>query len=254
MSAVALADPPPIGHNAPPPDAPDPFAAIKVHVDDLMTEARNWCDGAAIENQDQADAVAKLIEDFRAAQKAADDARKEEARPFDEGKARVQEKYAPLLAETKTQTGAIPRAMAALKASLAPWLRKQEAERQERERAAREEAARKAREAAEAMRAADAANLEAREAAEALVHDAKVAESAVAAVGREKAHARGDGKAIGLRRTCRAVMTDRKAALFHYAATQPEALTAFLQQLADADVRRAIRVIPGFDVVEETTL
>lgn len=239
-----------VGGNNP----PDPFSAIKVHVDDLMTEARNWCDGAAIESQEQADTVARLIEEFRKAAKAADDARKEEARPHDEAKAAIQEKYGELIAETKSKTGAIPRALAALKATLTPWLQKLERERLERERVAREEAERKAREAAEAMRAADASNLEAREAAEAMVQDAKVAESAASAVGREKAHARGEGRAIGLRKTYRAVMRDRKAALLHYAATQPEALTAFLQQLADADVRRAIRAIPGFDVVEEATI
>jgi hypothetical protein len=79
-----------------------------------MVEAKNFCDGAAIENQAQADTVARLIDDFRAAQKAADDARKEEARPFDEGKAAVQEKYAVLIADTKAQKGQIVRA---------PWRR-----------------------------------------------------------------------------------------------------------------------------------
>ncbi|MGA0604920.1 hypothetical protein ACO2Q0_02885 [Phenylobacterium sp. VNQ135] len=247
MNAIA-----PIGHNNPP--EPAPFEAISVHVSDLMVEARAWCDGAQIENQEQADVVARLIDEFRQAQKAADDARREEAKPHDEAKARIQEKYAPLLAETKTKTGAIPRALAALKATLTPWLRKLEDERRAREEAARQEAAAKAKAAADAMRAADASNLEAREAAEAMVQDARVAESAANAVGREKAHAKGDGRAIGLRKTYRAVMTDRKAALIHYASTQPDALTAFLQQLADRDVREGKRQIPGFDVLEEATL
>lgn len=239
-----------IGGNNP----PDPFAAISVHVSDLMTEARHWADGAAIESQEQADEVARLIEEFRKAAKAADDARKEEARPHDEAKAAIQEKYGELIAETKTRTGAIPRALAALKATLTPWLQKLEQERQARERAAREEAERKAREAAEAMRLANASDLEAREAAEAKVLDAKAAESAANAAAREKAHARGDGRAIGLRKTYRAVITDRKAALIHYAWTQPEALTGVLQQLADRDVREGKRQIPGVEVREEATL
>src|ERR1044071_4924172 len=141
----------PMGHNNP----PDPFLAIKVHVDDLMTEARAWCDGSAIETQQQADTVAKLIDEFRAASKAADEARKEEAKPFDEGKAAVQAKYAELIAETKGQTGVIPRALNALKATLTPWLQKLERERREREEAARKEAEEKAKAAAEALRAAD---------------------------------------------------------------------------------------------------
>src|SRR3954462_1773802 len=110
-----------IGHNNPP-----AFEAIKVHVDDLMVEAKNWCDGSAIESQAQADVVAKLIDDFRSAAKAADEARKEEAKPFDEGKAKVQEKYGALIADTKGQKGQIVRALEALKATLTPWLQKLE--------------------------------------------------------------------------------------------------------------------------------
>lgn len=237
-----------VGANNP----PDPFAAIEVHVSDLMTEAKNWCDGTAIENQAQADAVARLIDEFRAAAKAADEARKEEARPFDEGKAAVQEKYAVLIAETKTQTGAIPRALAALKATLTPWLQKLERERREAEEAARKAAEEKARAAAEAMRAADPSNLEAREDAESLVTAAEDAAALADAIGKDKAHAKGDGRAIGLRKFYTPVMTDRKAALLHYAATRPDEIVATLQRLAEVDVREGKRSIPGFDVREET--
>lgn len=245
---MADGSPAPLGHNNP----PDPFAAIEVHVSDLMTEAKNWCDGTAIENQAQADAVAKLIDEFRAAAKAADEARKEEARPFDEGKAAVQEKYAVLIAETKTQTGAIPRALAALKATLTPWLQKLERERREAEEAARKAAEEKARAAAEAVRAADPSNLEAREDAESLVTAAEDAAALADAIGKDKAHAKGDGRAIGLRKFYTPVMTDRKAALMHYAATRPDDIVATLQRLAEVDVREGKRTIPGFDVREET--
>lgn len=237
----------PIGHNNPP-----AFDAIKVHVDDLMIEAKNWCDGSAIENQDQADTVARLIDDFRAAQKAADEARKEEAKPFDEAKAAIQAKYAPLIAETKGQTGAIPRALSALKAALTPWLQKLERERQEAARLAQEEADRKAREAAEAMRAAAPSDLEGREEAEALVSAAEQAAKDAARIEKDKAHAKGEGRAIGLRKTYRPVLTDRKAALIHYAATRPDDLVALLCRLAELDVREGKRSIPGFDVIEET--
>jgi hypothetical protein len=236
-----------IGANNP----PDPFAAIDAHVSDLMDEARNWCDGAAIENDAQADAVAKLIDDFRAAQKAADDARKEEARPFDEAKAAIQAKYAPLLAETKAQTGAIPRALAALKATLTPWLQAKERARQEAERIAREEAQRKADEAANAARQAAASDLAAQEAAEAAVKAAQDAQADADRIARERSNAKGDGRAIGLRRSYRAVMTNRQAALKHYAANRPDDLIALLQKLADADVREGKRQIPGFEIIEE---
>ena len=242
--------PAPIGHNAPP--EPSAYEAVKAHIEDLWTEAKNWCDGAKIENQAQADAVARLIEDFRLAHKAADDARVEENRPFDEGKAKVQEKFAPLIADTKAVKGLTVKATAALKATLTPWLVKLDAEKRAAEAAAREEAERKAKEAAEAVRAADATNLEEREAAEIKVAEANIARAAAIRAANDKAHAKGDGRAIGLRTTYRPVMTDRKEALLHYLKVQPDAIVACLQGLAEADVRRAIRSIPGFRIEEDT--
>jgi len=239
-----------LGHNGPP--EPTPFDAIETHVSDLMVEAKNWCDGTAIESQSQADTVAKLIDDFRKAEKAADTARKEEAKPFDDGKAAVQAKYAVLLADTKNQTGKIVLALAALKATLTPWLQRQEQERREAARLAQEEADRKAREAAEAMRSSDVSNIEAREEAESLVAAAEDAEAEAARIAKAKSHAKGEGRAIGLRTYYRAQMTDRKAALIHYAGTRPDDLVAVLQRLADTDVREGKRQIPGFDVIEES--
>ncbi len=239
MGAVAA-----IGHNNP----PDPFAAIKTHVDDLMVEAKNFCDGAAIENQAQADAVARLIDDFRSAAKAADEARKEEAKPYDDGKAAVQAKYAELLAETKAQ---IIRALEALKATLTPWLQKLERERREAEQVAQEEAARKAQEAADAMRATTLADLDGREAAEALVADAAAAQAEANRIAKAKPHAAGDGRAIGLRRSYRAVLTDPRAAVLHYMNTRRDDFLSLVQRLADLDVREGKRQIPGFDVSEE---
>lgn len=237
-----------IGGNAP----PDPFVAIDAHVSDLMTEARNWADGEAITSDDQADAVARLIDDFRAAAKAADEARKTEARPYDEAKAAVQAKYAPLLAETKALTGTIPRALAALKATLTPWLHAKEMARQAAERAAMAEAASKAAEAAVAARAADAGNIADQEATETAVLAARQAQAEAERVGRERAQAKGDGRAIGLRRTYQAVLSNRQAALKHYAANRPDDLIALLQKLADSDVREGKRAIPGFDIIEGT--
>lgn len=235
-----------IGGNNPP-----PFEAISLHVSDLMTEARAWCDGSAIENEAQAAAVAKMIDDFRLAYKAADEARKEEAKPFDDGKAAVQEKYGALIADTKSQKGQIVRALEALKATLTPWLQKLERERQAAAKAAQEEADRKAREAAEALRATSMADLEGREAAEAMVSAADDAAKDAKRIDQAKSHAKGEGRAIGLRTTYRAVMTDRKAALMHYLTNRPDDIVATLQRLADIDVREGKRAVPGFDVIAE---
>lgn len=239
-----------IGHNNPP--EVTAFEAIEAHVSDLVTEAKNWADGTAIENQAQADEVAKLIDAFRKAATAADDARKEEAKPFDDGKAAVQAKYAVLIAETKTLTGAIPRALSALKATLTPWLQKLEADRRAAEEAAQAEARARAEEAAKAMQATSLADMDGRAAAEALVADAERAQAEADKIAKDKSHAKGDGRAIGLRKTYRPVMTDPRTALGHYAAERREDIVATLQRLAEIDVREGKRQIPGFDVIEET--
>ena len=133
-----------MGHNNPP---PSPFEAAAEKIETLHVEAKNWLDGEAIENQAQADEVSKLLDMARNAKKEADAARKEEAKPFDDGKKEVQARYKPLLDRAD--------AIADLcKKVIAPFIAKVEAEKREAERSAPEkaEAARTA--AAEAYAAA----------------------------------------------------------------------------------------------------
>jgi hypothetical protein len=233
-----------------------PFDLIADDADDLLTEARAWADGEAIATQAQADEVSRLIEGLRLNAKAADDARKEENRPHDDAKAAVQAKYAPLWADPKTKTpGKVFKAIDALKAALAPYLRKLDDEKREAERKAREEAEAKAREAAEAMRAANAADLGAREEAEAKVAEAEAAARAVKAAEADKAHAVGGTRAMGLRTKWTATLTDQHAAAAHFWRTNPEAFLPLLQRLADDQVRAGKRGgIPGVTIVEERVL
>lgn len=236
-----------------PPEA-TPFEAVSIHIDDLMTEARNWCDGAKVENQAQADAVSRLIEDFRLAHQAADKARVEENRPFDEGKAAVQSKYAPLIADTKTVTGKTVLATNALKAALKPFLDALAAQKRAAELAAQQEAQRAAAAAAEAMRASAPDNLEEREAAEALVETARLAEKAASRAANDKAQAHGGSRALGLKTYFRPEMISPGDALRHYAVERNAELKTFLTGLAEADVREGKRQIPGFKVIEDTRL
>ncbi len=246
--SVAIAE---IGHNKPP---LSPFEAVSLHIDDLMTEARNWCDGAKVENQAQADMVSRLIEDFRLAHQAADDARKTENIPFDEGKAEVQARYAPLISDTKAQTGKIVMATNALKAALKPFLDAERARKAAIELAAQQEAQRAAEAAAAAMRASAPDNLEKREAAEALVETARLAEKAAVRAGNDKAQAHGGSRALGLKTYFRAEMIAPGEALRHYAVERNAELKTFLMGLAEADVREGKRQIPGFKVIEDTRL
>lgn len=254
MNAVLVEEANPravVGGNNP----PNPFEAVRIHMDDLLVEAHNWADGTVVETQEQADEASRLIDDLRKAAKAADDLRVEEKRPLDEAIAEIQARYNVYIADPKTKSpGKVWKAIDALKATVKPFLDKLKAEQEAAAAKARQEAEEAARRAAEAARAAAASDLAAQEQAEELVRAAQRAEADAKRAENAKAQAKGGERALGLRTTYRAVMTDRRAALVHYAATQPEALTAFLQGLADADVRRSIRTIPGFNVIPETTL
>lgn len=232
-----------------------PFDLIAESADDLLTEARAWADGTAVETQAQADEVSRLIEELRLNAKAADEARKEENRPHDEAKAAVQAKYAPLWADPKTKApGKVYKATEALKATLQPYLAKLDAEKREQERIAREAADKAARDAAEAMRAAAANDLASREEAEAKVAEAEAAQKVAKAASNDKAHATGGSRAMGLRSIWKATLTDSHAAAAHFWRLNPSAFDAVLQKLADDEVRQGKRTIPGFDVIETRVL
>jgi hypothetical protein len=143
----------PIGHNA------SPFIQARDTVADLMLEAQQALDGTTAADQDTADYFAGLLDMARKAEKAAEEARKIEAKPFDDGKAEVQARYKPLVADAQ-------RVQTACKAALLDWQRKEQARKDAEARAAREAAEKAAREAAEAHRAANAASLAAQEEAE----------------------------------------------------------------------------------------
>ncbi|MDO8800094.1 hypothetical protein [Phenylobacterium sp.] len=237
-----------VGANNPP--EPTPFDAVQAHIDGLMEEARLWLTGAEITTDAQADEIKRLKDDFKLAHKAADDARIAENVPFDDGKAAVQAKYAPLIADTKKVRGKTVLALEALNQALTPWLRKKEQEAAAEARRLREEAEELARVAAAAV-AESAGDLEAREAAEEIVTAASIASADARRAEVAKVHVKGEGRAEGLRSYWSPVMTDRKAALLHYVQDWPPEIIAALQGLAEVDVRAGKRQIPGFDVQEE---
>lgn len=239
--SVALADPAPIGHNSPP--ETDPFEAIRVHCDDLYAEAKHWLDGAEIASDKEAEAVEKLLDMAREAFSTADAERVKQNEPFDTGKAKVQEKFAPLIADTKKVKGTMVRMQEACKAALEPWRKKKLAEAAAIAEEARLAALAKAEEAAAAMRAS-AGNLEEREAAEHLVTVAEEAQRD--ALRATKAATTG----TGLTTYYEAVLTVQRDAMLHYMKEQPGEFVALCQRLADIDVRAGKRTIPGFTVEE----
>lgn len=234
-----------------------PFDLIAEDAESWLEEARNWADGEPVENQKQADAVSAVIDALRKSADAAEKQRKVEVKPFDDAKAAVQEKYAPLFAPaTNKSPGKVHKAINALKSALAPYLRKLEDEKRAAEAKAREEADRAAREAAEAIRQANAADLEAREAAEEKVREAEAADRAAKQAANDKAHATGGERAMGLRTKHVGTITDLNEAVKFYWRQDDTPFRDLVQRLVDADVRAGRRgsMIPGVSITEERVL
>lgn len=230
-----------IGHNR------SPFELTKDAIEDLYGEAKQWLDGEPVISKDQADALNTLETRVRDAAKEAEKRRKEEAKPFDDGKAEVQARYKPVLAKADA-------ALDAIKSALKPYLLELDRQQREAARLAKEEADRKMAEALEAVRNRDAANLESREEAEAKIKAAKEAEEAARRADKAKAHAKGEGRATALRTVYRAQIVDeREAAAWVWTDRRTE-LMAFVQDQADKAVRAGARNIRGFQIVEEKVL
>ena len=116
-----------IGHNL------SPFEISKQAIEDLYEEAKQWLDGEPVSTEDQASALNTLQTRIREATKDAEKNRKEEAKPFDEGKAEVQARYKPILAKADEADSAV-------KAALKPYLLALAKKQEEDARKAREEA------------------------------------------------------------------------------------------------------------------
>jgi hypothetical protein len=232
-----------------------PFDLIVESIEDLIGEARNYADGSPVETQGQADDVSRIIDGLNLNAKALDAERVVEKAPLDKQIAAIQDRYGLWIADRKNKTpGKVFKAVDALKASLQPYLAKLDAEKREAERVARDAADKAAKDAAEAMRAAAANDLHAREEAEALIADAEAAQKVAKAAAGDKAHASGGSRAMGLRSVWKAELKDAQIAAGFFWKRDPSVFNAFLQKLADEDVRAGKRSIPGFDVTEARVL
>lgn len=238
----------PMGHNNPP---ADPFDLSREEIQSLFDEAKNWCDGEPIASQEQADEVQKLLRMIQAAEKAADERRKEEARPHDEAKAAIQERYNALIGKTKSITGLSVLAADACKKALQPWLVKVDEENRRKAEEARKEAEAKAAAAREAMRQRDG-DLEKAAAAEALVREARQAEADARRADNAKASAKGGGRAVTLRDYYAAEVTDYTAFARHVWTAHRSDMVAFLDMQATKLVASGIHAgIPGVNVHHE---
>lgn len=230
------------------PNEPGPFDAIRIHIDDLYAEAKNFADGKPVETQGQADAVQALMRQIQEAEKLADAERVKENDPFDKGKAEVQARYAPLIANTRAVKGKTVLAIEALKTSLAPWLQRVADEQEAARQKAKAEADAAAQKAQDALRAAQ--GLADKEQAESLADDAKASAKAFSEAEKARPQASGYGRAATLRSVWKPSLSDIRQACRHYFTERPEAFEAVVQKLAEDDVRSGKRSIPGFNIIE----
>jgi hypothetical protein len=235
---------PPIGHNKPPPLTP--LEEARELASSLEMEAASWLDGAPIENEVQAQEVAKLIDAARKAAKKIDEGRKAEKEPHIQASRAVDEVWRPLL-------DAVGRIAETGKAAQLPWLQKLEAAKREAAEAAARAAAQKE---AEARRwaannngslAAVTARDRAIEEAEAAKRQAARAESDT----RGTAKGAGMTRAIGLRTVWLCEVEDARALLNHIAKRDPDLVRSWLASWADKEVRNGARSLPGVKIWSE---
>lgn len=210
------------GHNQPPADA-----AMGLHIDDLFSLLSDTLAGGEVDNDEKEAAIDKLMDDFRDASKDADAARKDEAKPFDDGKKAVQAKWKPIIEKAD-------RGVTACKEALTPYRTAKQKARDEAARKAREEAEAKEKAAVEALRQSD--DLEAKFAAEQEIEAAKKLAAQANRI---------DRSATGLRTYWEAEITDKGAALRFYLKRNPERFMELIMQIAAEDARNARPAVPG---------
>ena len=240
---VAKAETAGMGHNNPP--EPTPLEQAREMISLLDGEAANWFDGTPIENQRQADDVAKLLDAARKAKSKFDADRKLEKKPHDEAAKAVDAAWKPVIADAD-------RIVEIAKAAQTPWLLKLEAEKRAAEEAARKKAEEAAAEARRLAQEADG-SLGAAKARDAAIEAAKQAEAAAQRAANDKAGAKGAGMArtVSLRTTWRSAVEDHRALLNFIAKHDPDALTAFVEDWAAKTVRAGARELPGVRIYEE---
>jgi hypothetical protein len=221
----------------------EPAVLFAEEVDDLLLEARNYLDGEPITNEQQAEAVSSLLNRLRRVSKDADEARKVEKQPHLDASRSVDGKWKPI-------TDKADLAVTTCKQALAPYLRAIEEQQQREAEAARKEADRLAEIARQAHQTASG-NLGAQEDAERLLKAAAAAEKEAAKAGKQKAHATGGERAVGLVDRYTPELAEPAIALRHYRAANPEGLKLWLMAQAEADVRSGARDIPGFTIHHE---
>lgn len=253
-----------IGGNNPPEETPPPKldgrAAIDAHVADMVTEAANWADGAALLTQAQADDVARIHRMLQQAVALVDDAAAKEKKPHNDAITEIASWQNGYTAKglKKTPDGKLTKALTATGNLSAGWLRKLDAERREREKIAADLALKAAQEAVALREEAKAStDIAVMDRAEDALADAKMLLNAADGLSKQRVRSGGgDGmRAMSLRSVWSAHISDEPGAwgqAYGHYKSNPEFMAEFhalIQRWADRDCRTEatrVRGVPGF--------
>lgn len=257
-----------VGDNQPPEEPEVKLtgrAAIDVHVSDLLTEAANWADGVAIENDGQAAEVGRLHRSLQHAAELVKDNATTEKKPHNDAITEIQAWNNGYVAKglKGTPDGSLTKAIAATGRLSTAWLTKQEDERQARAKAAADAALAAAREAntlrEEAKVTTDLAIMD--QAEDALAGaKALLREADGVAKERVRVDAGAGVRAVGLRSIWHAEIAespDSWALAYGHYKQDPAFMSEFkalIQRWADRDARieaHRLAGVPGFHFREE---
>lgn len=202
-----------IGHNG----CPDPIDETLAPFGDVISEAENWLDGAAVETEAQMTAVDGLIKGVKAARKAVDEARDTATKP-------LHEVWKAEVARWKPTQDDLDRIVKGLVAAVDAFKRKLAAEKAAKESALRAEAEAKLKAAQEAHRAAAASDIEAQRAAAEAEREAEQARIRAAVAAKDTVR--------GMRTVTRYEITDHKALLHWIARNDKDAVLGFIEEWA----------------------
>lgn len=199
-----------IGDNNP----PDPIDEALEPYRDVISEAENWLDGEAVENDAQLKATDEILKEIKAAIKAVKEARDEATKPLHTAwKAEV--------ARWKPTQDDLERLATSIVAAQDPFKRKLAEQKEAEKRAAWQAAEQARKEAQKAAEMASASDIEAQRDAAQKAQAAKIAEA--------EASARQKDKVKGMRTVHRYELEDHRAALHWIAKNDREALTDFIE-------------------------
>jgi hypothetical protein len=215
-----------------------PYDIDKQTIEDLFEEARQWlADDTPIAESAEAEGLERMLEMARAAKSAADENRKVENKPFDDGKKEVQARYNALFGQADLIINGVLK-------RLTPW-RNKLAEEQRLAAAAVAEEAERARKQAERTTIMAGSDLGAQ-------HIAKEAGETAARL--EKTAARLEKKAgtgLRMRTVWKFDFSDIKKAIAHYYREEPELMEKFIRERIAADSHLGRRNVPGVIYIEE---